>query len=113
MPAAVHVAIYHKGHIATLIHIQDLDVMFIVAVPLILIVLVCKTKQIGQLIVCNIIAVQPPSRDKCCHSTTAALRKRNLVSSDSKINLLIAKDLARIIKNLVHGSLIIQQIHTI
>ena len=112
MSAPVHIAINHKLNVAALMYIQYSNTMLGVHCPRVCILRIIKAKDHCQLIGFHIIAKKPSRHLKHNHISVFALHHGYLRICDTQEQFVITAHFSGV-RYLCHGSLKIQQIHSI
>ena len=115
MPPPVHITVDQKQDIPRLVHRQHPDVVSVVCascVPQFFRIAV-KAEKSCQLVVRHIIAVKFIRHREGKHVAAVALLDLHLVPGNPQHNFVIDIDIGLLVKNLLHRSLKIKQIHAI
>ena len=112
MSSAVHVAVYGKFYIAALVHIEDLDTVMVIQRTTVRIVLVIEREDHREPIGHRVIAKQLSPIGKYHGISIGALHHVHIFIRDPQENLIIGIHPPGI-RDLRHGPLIIQQIHSL
>ena len=113
VPATIHVAIHQKSNIPSLTHIQNFYPVHIVKGTCVLIVFIIKAKQIGHFVIYRIITEEPVTGYKRQNVSVIAFFHLNLISRNTKHDLIVGIYVSILPENLIHGTFIIQQIDSV
>ena len=112
MSSPVHITVYSEFHIAALVHIQNLDIMMVIQSTAVRIFLVIEREDHRQPIGHRVIAKQLSPIRKYHGIAVGALHHIHIFVRDPQKDLIIGIHPPGI-RDLCHGPLIIQQIHSL
>ena len=112
MPSPVHIAIHCKGDVSAFINVQDLHLLSVVQCPNVLHIASEQSVDLGQLVVIGVIGIQVPRLLKHHNIAILTLQVGHLLIPDTQQHLIVGIQFFHL-RKLGHGSLIIQQVHSV
>ena len=113
MGTTVHIAVDHKIHTSRLVNINNFNVVFPVVFPFVNAFISNKAKHLGELVAALIVTPKFSLLDKAYNISLFIAGKLHLTVPDAQLDIIIVERLIFRPENLIHGPLIVQEIHPV